>query len=202
MLRGTHQTHCASDVLIAFADGELPAREASRVSTHLLECWEYRARLSSLNETAGAVARIAANHPCGGADRAAHLRHRESRHRHQHARTERHLHRRQILRQEGHHQQAAGVLAEERPSLGFRSVPSSDGQPGHPANAGDHSIGQVFGEVPEILLEFFKRFPLRQVVRELLEIPKPRLGLAIPSGTHGFSGGLVGLGGEETWLRG
>ncbi|MBM3728965.1 MAG: hypothetical protein FJW40_26500 [Acidobacteria bacterium] len=88
-------------MLIAFADGEVPAREASRVSTHLLECWEYRARLSSLNETAGAVARIAANHPCGGADRAAHLRHRESRHRHQHARTERHLHRRQILRQEG-----------------------------------------------------------------------------------------------------
>lgn len=71
MWNRTHRRHCTDHLLIAHADGELRAGEESAVAAHLLECWECRGRMAELNQTAQSLARLAAQHPYGGAARAA-----------------------------------------------------------------------------------------------------------------------------------
>lgn len=71
MWKLNHRRHCSDDLLIAHADGELAGRDKRRVPEHLAECWECRARLEQLETTARTLARMSAEAPFGGAQRAA-----------------------------------------------------------------------------------------------------------------------------------
>src|SRR5271166_119195 len=90
------------------------------------------------------------------------------------------------------------------PPCGSGPSASSNGQLSNPANTGDLFACQVFVEIPQIVLEFLKRFTLGQVVREFLKIAEPHalaLPMDISSGTHGLRI-RFGMQGRASWLRG
>lgn len=71
MRKRNQRNHCSDDVLLAHADSELPVHEESWVATHLSECWECRARLEELENTAQTLARLVAANRFGWPDRTA-----------------------------------------------------------------------------------------------------------------------------------
>ena len=74
---------------------------------------------------------------------------------------------------------------------------SSNGQLSDPANTRNLAARQIFVKVPQILLEFLKRFTLSQIVREVLKIAEPHalvMPMDVSSNAHGFSVPCGGLG--------
>src|SRR5205809_5764467 len=49
-----HMTHPEDEQLLLYADGELTARAASKIRSHLEACWQCRVQLEELQKTIGA----------------------------------------------------------------------------------------------------------------------------------------------------
>src|SRR5271154_3550046 len=54
----SQDSHLSDQELILAADGELTARDASRVETHLAACWTCRARKQEIEATIGELVRV------------------------------------------------------------------------------------------------------------------------------------------------
>lgn len=50
--------HTSDEDLLLFADGELPARRATRIREHLAACWDCRTRMAEMEGTIGEFMRM------------------------------------------------------------------------------------------------------------------------------------------------
>src|SRR5437016_2149980 len=55
------QRHPESDVLLRYADGELPARQARKTRSHLESCWQCRTQLEEIESVVGECVRYRQN---------------------------------------------------------------------------------------------------------------------------------------------